>query len=512
MSGKRSILGGIALVGAGMAGTLLVTQLHVTVGSSAQAAPAPSLAPATPPPSKQQIADARAFSRLFSQIAEQLKPSTVSIVIEQKASHGMKGMRQMHMGGMEGSPFEQFFGQQMQQPQIDPQDDVARPVGAGSGVVIDARGYILTNAHVAEEADSMKVVFADGSKYKAKLIGADKIADLAVIKIDNVPNLVAAKLGDSDKVMVGEWVIAIGNPLGYDHSVTVGVLSGRGRSLANDGKFEDYLQTDAAINRGNSGGPLVNLDGEVIGINTAIINPGLANTIGFAIPSTIFKTVSEQLIKGGKVHRSWLGIAMKEVTPEMAVALGAGAPERGALVSELVPNSPALKAGVEPGDVITSVDGRAIDTSRDVQRVVLGKSVGSKLAINVWRNGKQLAFATTTTERPDDSVTVNDDGTPDPAKARRGQLGIDIEQITPEIAQQLGLRQASGVIVGGVRPGSAAQRYGVMAGDILLQVDRRPVTTVAEAERSLSAPRHGGHQLLVKRKDGPVFLVIPDAE
>ncbi len=347
---KRNVVGGVALVSLGAAAAVATSHVQVHWGQAAQASPVvqAEVKPALPPPSKEQLSDARMLSRTFAQVASQLSPSVVRISITKGGGNGKAHGRH---NPLEGTPFERFFGDNDDEggggggmfggPQ-------RKEKGLGSGVVIDKKGYILTNNHVVEDADDVKVSFVDGKTVPGKVVGTDPGSDIAVVKVDGV-TVQPAKMGDSDKLQVGEWVIAIGNPFGLDHTVTVGVLSAKSRSgFQGTGHFEDFLQTDASINPGNSGGPLVNLDGDVIGINTMIA--GIGTGIGFAVPSSMFKPVAEQLIQTGKVRRPYVGIRMQDLTPEMAKGLGKSAPDKGAIVASVDNGTPADKAGVKPGD------------------------------------------------------------------------------------------------------------------------------------------------------------------
>jgi serine protease Do len=511
----KRILRGAALVAFGGAATLVATQVHVTIGHPAQAAPPAGMQPNLPPPSPSQVADARAISRTFAQVAEQLKPSVVSIIVEKRMQnaffHGRRGPGGMHgRNPFEGTPFAPFFGF----PDGEGGDEAPSPkqVGAGSGMVIDARGFVLTNNHVVEGADVIKVRFADGKESKAKIVGTDPKTDIAVIKVEKADRLVAARLGDSDQLAVGEWVIAIGNPYGFDHTVTVGVVSAKGRFGIGAGPYEDFIQTDAAINPGNSGGPLVNLDGEVVGINTAI--RGIGTMIGFAIPSNMAKPVAGQLMNGGKVHRSYLGIHMQNVTEELAAGLGQGAPSQGALVDQVEKGSPAERAGVQQGDVIVRVDGAPMDGSKAVQRAVIGKPVGQALRIEAWRAGKTVPLEARTAENPSDKGGEAQGGEEEGGPDERGKLGLQLQTLTPPLAQQLGI-EGAGAAVAGVRPGSPAEEAGVREGDVIVEVDRKKVTNADEVVRALHGKRAGGHLLLLKRRDGEalaqLFLVVPSA-
>jgi serine protease Do len=377
-------------------------------------------------------------------------------------------------------------------------------------VVIDPRGYILTNNHVVAEADELKVNFVDGKSVSAQVVGTDPKTDLAVVKVDPaaVADLKVARLGDSDRLQVGEWVIAIGNPFGLDHTVTVGVLSAKNRGIG-AATYEDFLQTDASINPGNSGGPLVNLDGEVIGINTAIA--GIGTGIGFAVPSTMARPIIDQLIASGKVKRPYLGIAMQDVTAELSKALGSRAPDKGAIVSQIQPGSPADKAGFKAGDVIVSVDGKAVDGSKSVQRAVLGKSIGQKVDVAVWREGKQLVIPTVTAPLPDDGKEAEGPRGGGQKQTTKSKLGLSLQPLSPEIAAELGVpKGTAGVVVGGVRDGGPAQEAGLRRGDVILGVDGQPVRSVDEAQRALVAPRPGGHIVRLQRGDAALFLTLPE--
>lgn len=503
----RSVVGGISLVALGAAATVAATHVQIRWSHPAEAAPVvqADVKPALPPPSKEQISEARSLSRTFTQVASQLSPSVVRIGIT-KGGEGK--MRRFHHGGgggnpFEGTPFERFFGDE------DGQGPSPKQKGLGSGVVIDKRGFILTNNHVVEDADELKVTFADGKTVNAKVVGTDPKTDLAVVKVDGV-DVKPARLGDSDKMQVGEWVIAIGNPFGFDHTVTVGVLSAKGRGLQQPGHFEDFLQTDASINPGNSGGPLINLDGDVIGINTAIA--GMGTGIGFAVPSSMAKPIVDQLISTGHVRRPMVGIRMQDVTPELQKTLGKNAPDHGALVAEIQPGSPAEKAGANTGDVIVAVNGQPVKDGRDVQHaIVFSSKVGQKVDMTLWRDGKTVHIAPTTVELPDDNkVASRDSGGGD--HSPKAKLGIGLTSMTPMLAQQIGVDpKVKGAVVTSVRDGSPAQEAGLREGDVLVEVDRKPVTSADDAVKALGSDRAGGHLVRVRRGDGALFVVIPAA-
>jgi serine protease Do len=511
MSRRIQVARGLALFSTGVMLTLACTRVKVTwdqaasAAAPAQTAPA-AVAPALPPPTQAQVEGARALSRTFSQVAEQVGPSVVAIKVEKKH----KGPRMRR-----GSPFRDFpfpFPFPFGGPDEDDEggDEDAGPVqrGAGSGVVIDSQGRILTNNHVVGGADAIKVRFADGKELPAKIVGTDPRSDLAVIQVDTRGYKVKeAKLGDSDKMLVGEWVLAIGNPFGLDHTVTVGVISAKGRSGIGDMRstwYQDFIQTDASINPGNSGGPLVNLNGEVIGINTAILGPGGNIGIGFAVPSEMAKPIMKELIATGKVRRPYLGINMQEYSADMARAMGG--PDKGALVMGVVPGGPADKAGVKRGDVITQVDGKKVDNSRDVQRSVLSRSVGDTITLGLWRDGKSVTLKAQAAELPsDEALARGGAGGEDPGKAR---LGLSLQNLTPQLAERLGTKAQGGVLITGVRPGSPAAEANLQRGDVILEVDRRPVRSVEEAVKALTRERQGGHILLVQKGDQTFFVLL----
>jgi serine protease Do len=508
MKAKNGLIaGGLLLaLGAGTAWTVS----HVTVAWGPRAAAAPGIVgaevkPALPPPSPTQLADARSLSRTYAQVAAQVSPSVVRINITKTAKN---------VGGMgnrfRGTPFEHFFGGDDDDGPFGHNMPAPKQKGMGSGVVIDGKGHILTNNHVVEGADDVQVHFLDGKTVKGKVIGTDPKSDLAVVKVDGV-DVRPARLGDSDRMQVGESVMAIGNPFGLDHTVTVGVLSAKNRSTGGSG-YQDFLQTDASINPGNSGGPLVNLDGEVIGINTMILGPAGNIGIGFAVPSSMAKPIADQLIQGGKVRRPYLGILMQDMTPELRQSMMSNkGPEKGALVSNVQPGSPAEKAGVKPGDVILSVEGAPVDGSKAVQRTVLSKKIGQKLDLTVWRDGKDMKLAATTAELPGDDKMASAGGS-DSKSAAKAKLGLQLQPLTPELAERLGVgRNERGVVVAGVKDGGPAAEAGVREGDLIVSVDQKPVSSVDEAARLLTQERPGGHLLRVRRGDGAIFVVIPSA-
>jgi serine protease Do len=501
---KKNVVSGLGLVALGAAAAVAAThvELQWTHASAAPAVVAAEVKPALPPPSSQQLNDARSFSRTLAQVAAQLSPSVVRISIVKGGKPGPAAHRR---GGnpFEGTPFDRFFGEGDEGGAMTPKQR-----GLGSGVVIDKRGYILTNNHVVEDADEVKVTFIDGKTVDGKVVGTDPKSDLAVVKVTGV-DVKAAKLGDSDKMQVGESVMAIGNPFGLDHTVTVGVLSAKNRAVQGGGQFEDFLQTDASINPGNSGGPLINLDGEVIGINTMIA--GIGTRVGFAVPSSMAKPIVDQLISGGHVRRPYVGIRMQELTPEFQKALGQGAPEKGALVDNVEPGAPADSAGVKNRDVIVAVNGQPIADSRGVQRAVLGTSIGAKVDLTLWRDGKTVHVYPVTRELPGDNAIAARENGRSPAESR-GKLGLGLASLTPNIAAELGIDgHAKGAVVTSVRDGSPAQEAGLQQGDIIVEVDRRPVSTADDAVSALQTSKAPVHLVRVRRGADAMYLTLPAA-
>ncbi len=462
---------------------VVMLALAGALSSGGLAAPTAGTNPPAPPPAD-KIADARALSRTFAQVAATVSPSVVRISV----TKGGKVKSIDPFGGGGDSPKQR---------------------GMGSGVVIDSAGHILTNNHVVEGALDVRVTFDNGKTIIGKVIGTDPKSDLAVVKVEGV-QVKPATLGDSDKLAVGDWVIAIGNPFGLDHTVTVGVLSARGRSGFQSGQYEDFLQTDASINPGNSGGPLVNLDGEIVGINTMIA--GIGTGIGFSVPTSMAKPIAESLIRDGKVRRPYLGILMQDVTPEIQLSLGKGAPGKGALVTEVVTGLPAERAGLVAGDVIMTVDGAVVDGSKGMQRAILGKKIGQKVLLAVWRDGKPLTLQAATAEMPgdddDDSGAI---GNQSPQKPQR-TLGIDLTTLTPNMAGRLGLAKTmKGAVITGVDEDSDAAEAGIRPGDVVVEVDRKAITNAKEAASALSAARAGGHLLRLRRGASVRFLVLPES-
>ena len=400
----------------------------------------------------------------FSQLAEKVRPGVVNIQVVKKVKNVDFGSR--HFFGNpfgENNPFGDFFGPF---PEENPPRGFEQR-GVGSGFVMSREGYILTNNHVVEDADQIKVKLANGKEYDGKVVGRDPKTDLALVKVEGSSDLHPLELGNSDDLEVGSWVVAIGSPFGLEQTVTAGIVSAKGRVIGS-GPYDNFIQTDASINPGNSGGPLINMKGEVIGINTAIIASGQG--IGFAIPINMAKEIAPQLQEKGHVTRGWLGVSIQEVTPAIAKSFDLKE-KKGALVAQVAQGSPAEKAGIEQGDVIVEFDGKEVADSKDLPRLVASTPVGKSVSIKLWRNGKVLDRQVKVGEMQE-KVEIT--------KAPfQKSLGITVQNLTPEIAKGLGLKKDTGVVVTRVEPGSPAADAGIQTGDVIREVNR---THVKDAE------------------------------
>jgi len=426
----------------------------------------------------------------FSALAEQVGPAVVNIQVEKTA--GETGMRPQFRGNPFGDErFKEFFGGQ-QQPE-------RKQGGLGTGFIIDKTGLIITNNHVVEDADTIKVKLKDEREFDAKVVGRDPQTDLALIKIDAKGELPVARLGRSAELKVGEWVLAVGSPFGLEQTVTAGIVSAKGRAIGS-GPYDDFIQTDASINPGNSGGPLVNLNGEVVGINTAIIAQGQG--IGFAIPIDMATKIVVQLKDNGEVTRGWLGVNIQDLKGELADYYGAKGGE-GVLVTEVVPGNPAEKAGIKAKDIITAVDGEKVRTSRELTAKAATLPVGETTKITVVRDGKERTVDVKVAKRP---VTVADAGKPPVEK--EGEYGLQVTDLTPEMARRLKTNREAGVVVVGVRPDSKAAKAGLQQGDLILEVDRQNVSSTGELKQLLARHTGGdGIALLVQRANAGMMVL-----
>jgi serine protease Do len=450
-------------------------------------------------------------------IAEGLQDSVVNISTTQTLKESKDNSTAVGPGPT-GSPFEEFFDDF-----FDDEDKAGPPrkvSSLGSGFVIDPTGLIVTNNHVIEGADEILINFTDGTKLKVtKILGHDPKTDLALLKVEPKKPLHAVTFGDSSKMRVGDWVMAIGNPFGLGGSVTVGIISATKRDI-NAGPYDDFLQTDAAINRGNSGGPLFNMDGQVIGVNTAIISPtGGSIGIGFAVPSNSALQVIDQLKQYGETRRGWFGVHVQNVTDEIAESLGLDEP-KGALVATVSPGSPAAAAGVEPGDVILSFDGQAIDNVRSLPRAVASTAIGKSVAVELLRKGEKKSIDVTvgllpaSDEAADDTTQDDDTGDDADTPDKEELLGLSIAPLTDELRNQFSIgRTVEGVIITDVEPNSPAAQKNVKPGDVIVEVTQEKVKQPRDVLARLEAVKKSGRRtvlLLLSDSKGELrFVAVP---
>lgn len=425
-------------------------------------------------------------------LAEELAPTVVNVKVTKIEKAGLNQIP------FRGAPFDDFFkhffGENFQMPNQRPAQ------GAGSGVVISDDGFILTNNHVVEGAQEVTVTLADKRDFKAEIVGRDPKTDLAILKISAGKNLPAAKMGDSDRLKVGDYVIAIGNPFGLSHTVTSGIVSAKGRIIG-AGPYDDFIQTDASINPGNSGGPLFNMNGEVVGINTAIVPNGQG--IGFAIPVNTAKPLIPQLVKNGKVTRGYIGVNIQSISPDIAKAMKLDN-DKGALVADVIPDGPAADAGIKRGDVIISFNGKTVKDSHDLPTMVAATPIGDNANITILRDGKEKEIRVRIAELPSDGSGVESS-----AKPAQGKWGLQLQDLTPDIARQLGLDTDHGVLIAGVQPGSPADDASIQQGDVILEVNRHPVKSVEEVKKAVDkAKDKNSLLLLVQRDQARMFVAL----
>ncbi|MEX2221300.1 MAG: DegQ family serine endoprotease [Candidatus Rokuibacteriota bacterium] len=423
----------------------------------------------------------------FAQVAESVGPAVVNINTVTRV--------------IGRTPVEEFFGDEFFKRffgDAPERQQVQRSLG--SGVIVDAGGIVLTNAHVVERATDIEVSTADGKKHKAKLAGVDRKTDLAVLKLQGPGPYPAANLGDSDSVKVGDWVLAIGSPFGLQKTVTAGIISAKGRSIG-QGPFDDFLQTDAAINPGNSGGPLVNMSGEVVGINSAILSRTGGNVgIGFSIPVNMAKRIYTELAAKGKVTRGWLGVSIQPLTPELAKGFGLKAPS-GVLISDVMQQSPAAAAGVASGDIIIEFDKKKVESPQELQKAVAAAPPGRAVPLKVWRDKSEKTLEIKIGETPDETVALKS------TDKGKSLLGLDVRPITPELARQLNLRTPDGVIVFAVEEESAASEAGLQRGDVIREVNRQKVRGVPDFEK-ITKDMKDGDRVTVLLQRGPQSLYV----
>lgn len=410
-------------------------------------------------------------SRAFSDIVREVSPAVVNI--------SSTKVFKRDANPFSDDPFFDFF-----RPFHDFDQKKWKEQSLGSGVIISEDGYIITNNHVVEKSEDIRVTLYDKRSFKGKVVGSDPKTDLAIIKI-SARGLPYMRWGNSDRLKVGEFVLAIGNPYGLSHTVTMGIISAVGRANVGIADYEDFIQTDAAINPGNSGGPLVNINGELIGINTAIFSrSGGYQGIGFAVPSNMARLVVDQLLKQGRIVRGWLGVMIQEVTPEIANKFGLKEP-RGALVSDITKGSPAEKAGIMRGDIIIEYNEKQINSASSLRNFVAQTKVGSKVGIKIFRSGREFNLNVIIAELPKEMATISDE--PEGNIQRNAFSGITVYDLTKEIALQLGLNSSErGVVVVKVEPGSPADEAGLKKGDVIQEIDRKKINNTEDFRRITS--------------------------
>jgi serine protease Do len=450
-------------------------------------------------------------SDTFAELAKSTAGAVVNISTEKVVKNEMReffggqgrrgpGMNPEMPFGQEGpfrdfrDFFDKFFGEM-------PKTFKTRSLG--SGFIIDNQGYVVTNNHVVEGADKIKVILVGGKEYKATIKGRDPKTDLALIQIVNPPSsLTVLKFGDSDAIRQGDWVMAVGNPFGLSHTITQGIISAKGRVIG-AGPYDNFLQTDASINPGNSGGPLLNLQGEVVGINTAILASGQG--IGFATPSNIAKTVIPQLREKGKVIRGMIGVQVQNVTPELAKSFGMAEP-KGALVAEVNPDSPAEKAGIHRGDVIIEFNGQPINEMNELPRMVAATPPGAKASIKVLREGKEKTLSLSITEMTEEKAAQAGS---DEAVDKESPLGLVVNNLTPELAKRFRLRDTKGVVVTQVAAGTPGADAGIRPGDLVLEVGGQVVATVKEYREAIKTLKKGQvARFLIKRQGRTLYVTV----
>lgn len=451
----------------------------------------PAAAPATPPVGMQNS---------YADLVSRVSPAVVTIRSTER------GRAAQQFPFMDDPTFREFFGDRFRDQQQQPQ---RRVQGVGSGVIINPDGYILTNHHVVDGALEIKVEMTDNRTFTAKLVGSDPPSDLAVLKVE-ARNLPTVTMGDSDKVRVGDFVLALGNPLGIGQTVTSGIVSAKGRATGlSDGSFEDFLQTDAAINRGNSGGALVNTNGELIGINSQILSPSGGNIgIGFAIPSNMAKVVMDQLVKTGKVRRGMLGVTIQSVDADLASSLNLPA-ARGAIVTSVTAGGPAERAGLRRGDVITAIDKQAVNDNNSLRNLVASKTPGSSVEVTALRNGRDQNFSVALAELPERPERESEETSSNEPAPGNQKFGLTLQPLTAETASRYGLEaDDQGLLVTRVDPAGNAASAGIRQGDLIQEVNRRPVRTLVEFGAAAQQSGVRPALVLVKRRNAVIYVTL----
>ncbi len=490
------------------AGSILNCQAQTGTSSMRQGPANPEI---TEKNAETQISMPSAFSQfqnVFADVADKVMPGVVSVKSERKVELTRQGMP---FDFFNEDPFGFFFGQPRQpreNPNRPPQE--RQESGLGSGVIVTADGYILTNNHVIQGADKLTVQLADESEYEAEVVGADPASDLAVIKIkSDKKDFAVVPFGNSENTRIGEWVVAVGSPFGLYKTVTVGIVSAKGRKNTGISTYGNFIQTDAAINPGNSGGPLVNLQGELIGINTAIYSrSGGYQGIGFAIPVGLARTVMQDLIKDGQVTRGWLGVSIQPVAQEMVSTLGLPS-RKGALVGDVFPDGPAAKAGIKRGDVITRVGDRDVDDVNDLMNKVAELRPGTTVEISLLRDGKSRKVKAKVDKREEEKNIRAQAGSA-PETTDLSSLGLEATDMNEAARQKFGVeaKVKEGVLVTQVAPGGAAAAAGLRTGDVILEANRKPVKTVADFQKVMNTVKKSEKLLILIHRNGNTFYGV----
>ncbi len=475
----------------------------------AETSSGPVIPPAAASPSARQP---QLPQESFAPLVKRVLPAVVNISVTEKPA--ADEMSEQSFGGSPSDPFDQFLRRFFEQHggngqlmpfQGAPNDSGVKQIALGSGFIIDPSGYIVTNNHVIGQAEKVQVILQDGTKYAAHIVGRDTRTDLALLKIKADHPLPSVSFGNSNAAQIGDWVVAVGNPFGLGGTVTTGIISARGRDI-HAGQFDDFLQIDAPINRGNSGGPTFNLDGQVIGINTAIYSPnGGSVGIGFAIPSNIASRVITQLRDHGKVERGWLGVQIQAVTPAIASSLGLNG-DQGALVALVSPHSAAATAGLKQGDVVLTFNGSKVEKLRDLSRLVAATAPGATSSMTVWRDGHTVTMPVTVGEAPENPQIASASGSEQGEQPGNAEaLGMHFAPLTNDVRQELQVgRSVHGVVITGVDDGSVADNLGLTSGDIVVAINQEPVRTPQEAADKLKAIANSSHKsaLLLLNRHG----------
>jgi serine protease Do len=449
------------------------------------------------------LAQARPVPDSFADLVDRLSPAVVAVSTEQVVA-----APQVPFEFPPGSPFGEFFRRFFGTPGNGEMPEQRRMAG-GSGFIIDADGYIVTNNHVIANADTITVTLQDTTEFEARVIGTDPSTDVALIKIDTEESLPTVTWGDSDAVRVGDWTLAIGNPFGLYGSVTAGIISARARTL-NAGPYDDFFQTDASINPGNSGGPLFDIAGEVIGINTAIVSPSGGNVgIGFAIPSALAQPIIKQIREHGRPIRGWLGVQIQGVTEDLASGLGVEE-AYGALVAKVSADSPAERAGLETGDLIVGYRGNRVEDPRALARMVAATPVGADVEVEIVRAGERQTIPVTIAELEQTAAATPERGAPAPGETH---LGLSLAPLTPDLAERYGIDPGTGgVLVVGVKTGSAGDRAGIQPGDVIVEMGQHPVHGTGDIAAALDEAQRAKRDavlILIERRGEPLFLAAP---